>query len=303
MSIFHELPRAAYPGNAFAQLGIPGTFAIGTARAAVWLSQLAYETRHPDKIADILAAWGLSGSAIAAGPEVSGAGATARGVAAKGHGAAFVALAGTDVLVPGDYLTDATVRLSATGTHLGFEAAALALMPAIERALTGFSGPLILTGHSLGGAMTAVLANHLSANYGIRPAAIYTFGMPRPGSPDFAANYNAQLGAVTYRLVHGTDPVSTVPPGSGYAHVGRLIRCDRKGRFVAANLATGYLPDEPPFVPRSAASLWQRVSGLLPSLAQDTARRDWVGQLLGHVPAAFADHFMDRYLEALDRSV
>lgn len=279
MSIFHELPRAAYPGNAFAQLGIPGTFAIGTARAAVWLSQLAYETRHPDKIADILAAWGLSGSAIAAGPEVSGAGATARGVAAKGHGAAFVALAGTDVLVPGDYLTDATVRLSATGTHLGFEAAALALMPAIERALTGFSGPLILTGHSLGGAMTAVLANHLSANY------------------------NAQLGAVTYRLVHGTDPVSTVPPGSGYAHVGRLIRCDRKGRFVAANLATGYLPDEPPFVPRSAASLWQRVSGLLPSLAQDTARRDWVGQLLGHVPAAFADHFMDRYLEALDRSV
>ena len=301
MSVIHELPREQYPADAFAGMRSEAGFNLGTARALVWLSQLAYETRFPDKIGDILGSWGLAGGAIAAQPGTGGPGGSARGVAAIGGGRAVIALAGTDVLVPGDYLTDMAVRPDGDGLHRGFRAAATAMVPAIEQALSGHAGPVLVTGHSLGGAMAALAAHSLATGRGRSVTAVYTFGMPRLGGPSFGETYEAALGPVTYRLVHGSDPVATVPPL--FAHVGRMLKAPRGGRFDAALLSQVPTPGEPPFVPTSPASLWERVSGLLPSVRSQTRRRDWVGQLLGHAPPSFADHFMHAYLEALDRSV
>jgi hypothetical protein len=75
-------------------------FDLGTARAMAWMSQLAYECAHSDKIAKICEAWGLRRPRI-----IASALATrlpllqTRGIVAEGHGATILAFAGTDPMV------------------------------------------------------------------------------------------------------------------------------------------------------------------------------------------------------------
>ncbi len=306
MSVFHDLPIEQYNGGAFNGFVSDAVFSMGTARSLVWLSQLAYETHHPEKSAQILGGWGLTGRAIgAATPSGLLAGATTRGVVAEHGSAVLVAIAGTDVLVAGDYVTDATFRVDAFGTHQGFKAAADAIWRDVRDAgaLARETGrPLLIGGHSLGGAIATILAEGLLRN-GLPPAAVYTFGMPRPGNARFACTYNTALGGVTYRLVHGEDPIPTIPPYAlGYWHVGRMLGCTSGGAFQAGDLSSAFEPNRPALIPTTPAGLWSRVRGFVPSFRQATQRTDGVGRLLGHIPSAFADHFMDRYLETVDRS-
>lgn len=73
--------------------------------------------------------------------------------------------------------------------------------------------PLFITGHSLGGAV-AILCAHMLALRKIAIQAVYTFGQPRVGDRDYAAQYNQVLGAKTFRLVFEDDLVPHVPlPG------------------------------------------------------------------------------------------
>jgi len=72
-------------------------FDLGTARATAWMSQLAYETAHPDKIATICEAWGLRRPRIiASAPGLRLPAVSTRGIVAEGHGATILAFAGTD---------------------------------------------------------------------------------------------------------------------------------------------------------------------------------------------------------------
>jgi triacylglycerol lipase len=57
MSILVELPLELYKPDAFAAFRPGADFHLGTARALMWMSQLAYETAHPDKINTICARW------------------------------------------------------------------------------------------------------------------------------------------------------------------------------------------------------------------------------------------------------
>ena len=60
MSFLVELPLELYNPHAFAAFKPIAPYDLGTARALMWLSQLAYETAHPDKIARICQLWGLA---------------------------------------------------------------------------------------------------------------------------------------------------------------------------------------------------------------------------------------------------
>ena len=62
MSFLVELPQSEYNRNAFAQFAPTGGLddGTGTALAMAWMSQLAYETRLPDKIRAIGALFGLA---------------------------------------------------------------------------------------------------------------------------------------------------------------------------------------------------------------------------------------------------
>jgi len=80
---------------------------------------------------------------------------------------------------------------------------------------------VIITGHSLGGALAYIAAVDLSITAGINVTHSYTFGAPRVGNRIFADTWAQiyQEDATFYRITHGLDPVPHVPPMlSGFQH-------------------------------------------------------------------------------------
>jgi len=130
--------------------------------------------------------------------------------------------------------------------HLGFQMAWERLRPDIvewiERTLPRH-GTLIITGHSLGGAIAILAAFELAEDYHVR--AVVTIGAPRVGLTEFRDAYLAKpsrrlvagesaalLGEVTRRITHADDIVSRVPPGPAFRHVGEESRLDENGMLV-----------------------------------------------------------------------
>lgn len=93
----------------------------------------------------------------------------------------------------------------------------------------GKCNSIIVTGHSLGGALATICALDLQFNdHNDMEIECITFGSPRVGNRAFAHSYNLRV-PVTYRLVYGHDTVCKVPPKIlGYEHVGTRILVDRK---------------------------------------------------------------------------
>jgi hypothetical protein len=73
----------------------------------------------------------------------------------------------------------------------------------LERRLSGEAGPVLYTGHSLGGALAL-----LAASAG-RPGAVYAFGSPRTGDATFAAGLDPSR---VFNVVNGRDLVPSLPP-------------------------------------------------------------------------------------------
>jgi hypothetical protein len=140
--------------------------------------------------------------------------------------------------------------------------------------------------------------------------------MPRPGSKAFADIYSQQLGTRTYRLVHGEDVVPTVAPTSfGFRHLGRVLHCERQGRFDQANLTSDTSSDFPPFVSGVAKDLWDHLheplsavlsiaariklaTALLTGMGFSNMRTDPGGILIEMLPPRLRDHMPDRYIGA-----
>lgn len=236
MSFLVALPLSAYPAEALDGLGADSGFSLGSARAMMWMSQLAYETGERAKVETILDRWHLKLRAFASNEPVDGFPPhSACVVVAGGRGVTIVAFAGTDPLKIEDWITDFTARpQSGTGLHSGFDTAVETVWPGIETALKDLpqSEKVFFTGHSLGGAL-AILAAGRAMKVGVKATAVYTFGSPRTGGIDFFNTYTPELGDNTFRLVHGTDVVATVPPSlnNQFLHVGRLIQCPTDGQF------------------------------------------------------------------------
>ncbi|HEY7297247.1 MAG TPA: hypothetical protein VH684_04855 [Xanthobacteraceae bacterium] len=157
------------------------------------------------------------------------------------------------------------------------------------------------TGFGIGTAraMAALCAAPAGKDLGASVQGVYTFGMPRTGTPDFARAYDALLGERTYRLVYGEDIVPTVPPSeSGFAHVGHFLKCARGSKFDAV-LLTQDFPDDPQFLDTQLdglrAGLLDIVSGNLPA----ALRPDLLGRAFSLLPPGIGDHLPDRYWAAL----
>ena len=124
MSILVELPERLYQRDAFAAFAAVSPYSLGTARAMAWMSQLAYETAHEEKVGRILASWGMSKRAFKSNDPITGLPPeSACVVVAGGLGATIVAFAGSDPLKVEDWITDFTPQLSTTNLHMGFEQA------------------------------------------------------------------------------------------------------------------------------------------------------------------------------------
>jgi hypothetical protein len=319
MSFLTKLPKERYSGDGFAGFEGQREFNLGDGKAFAWMSQLAYETDEPEKIKDILHVWGMTplGDGILAS-EVNTVLplASTRAVIAVGRGATIVAFAGTDPLVLANWITDFDTRIASAHVAEGFEVAAQFIWPQLQSRLDrpeAAAGKRFVTGHSLGGALAVVAADWIVKSGG-DVEAVYTFGMPRPGSNQFAIEYNERIGQRTYRLVHGDDLVPTVAPSEfGFHHVGRYLPCDRGAKFKTEALVADLTSDSPPFIEGISKDLSSLLHGPLSTVLSAAARfklaallatgrgpigmrSDPGGVAIELLPPRLRDHMPDRYI-------
>jgi len=304
MTFFVELPIGSYPHALTADLGQGSEYSYAAAQAMMWLSQLSYE--QDAKIDTLLEQWQLQPVAHLHSPaEGPGSFSATQGYVCRHDATTIVAFAGTDPGVIKTVLTDGKTLPDASGVHPGFRAALEAVWPQLLQAIAlPDRGRLLVTGHSLGAALAVLAAARLQGEAGITADAVYGFGLPRVGGTQFGAIYEPVLGARTFRLVNGDDPVPSVPPPVlGFRHVGRSLFCPYRGSFGPLSVPAAELDDLPTFVKVQA--------GYISSMAQDLLQGRWpvpaqpgvLGWIYGVLPAGLADHMPARYLRALGTPV
>ncbi|MBR0715853.1 lipase family protein [Bradyrhizobium liaoningense] len=301
MSRLVELPLGEYDRDAFAKFKDDSTdFNLDTARAMMWMSQLAYETHVAGKIDDVAAFWNLSGAKpliqpVNSTPELT----DTRGVIARRGRATIIAFAGTDPLHLLNWLNNFTLGKPASPVHEGFRQAAAAVWKDVKAAIATAlkdNSPIFLTGHSLGAAIAVNIADFARDELKLKNAQIYLYGCPRTGRADFVTPWNDTFGPTTYRLVNGTDVVPTVPPPQlNFLHVGRYLECGRAAKFEADRLTAGFDSNDP----RADAGLLDQIVSLFRGRSLNT-RADLIGFLSSIlVPPGIGDHLPDRYCAAL----
>lgn len=142
---------------------------------------------------------------------------------------AAVAFRGTDKDDPSDLADDGNalkIPWERGGkVHAGFAGALADVRKDLETALQGVTSRTLFTGHSLGAALATLLASLRT------PDALYTFGSPLVGDPDFVATLK---NVKNFRYVDCCDIVTRIPPkGLGYMHLGEpyYIAQDRSVNF------------------------------------------------------------------------
>jgi hypothetical protein len=305
MTSFVEIHLEDYDKDAFKGFdpSISG-FTIGNARALVWFSQLAYETHRRRTVEAVgLTEWEFASIDRFALEKISLHGSFETcGLIGQRTGAVILAFAGTDPGIWQNLVTDFTpLPQAGSDVHDGFRLAAAAAEPQVARAVelcrqTG--NPLFVTGHSLGAALAALAALRAS-NAGLPPRAVYTFGMPRVGGPQFGLSYG-ELGKVTYRLVHGIDLVARVPPSSlGFHHLGHLLQCAAGAKFDKTRLLPGTDSDDPPFSEELKNIIARAFENILLGNILSPHGPGALGGLFRFLPPEIRDHLQDSYWKAL----
>ena len=301
MSVLVELEPELYDKTAFDRFAVSPAFNLENARALMWLSQLAYETGRPDTIAQVQAKWNFAGIT----PVVRGTVRfrnifSTRMIVGERNDVTLVAFCGTDPGVWQNFVTDLNTKPSTeTGVHTGFERAFAGIKDDLAPLLTARTKPIMFTGHSLGGALAVLAAQH-AHQAGVTPLAVYTFGQPRVGGDAFATGYRPLLSATTYRLVHGHDIVPSLPMSRlGYRHSGYMLACGTNEKFQISELSADHLGDLPAFIQSLVDSTTYRLRSWLSGRILGAPGMGWRAQLVRILTPAIRDHLPDRYLNAL----
>lgn len=141
-----------------------------------------------------------------------------------------VACRGSDS--PEDWMDDLEFQYSSTiygGIHDGFWTSTNTILPAIHGYLQKLPKlPILVMGHSLGGAQAEITAVDLVMSM-FPVKGVITFGGPRVGDGDWKVFYETprngvDLKALTARWVNGRDIVPRLPfTSDGYVHVGHEL--------------------------------------------------------------------------------
>jgi Lipase (class 3) len=144
----------------------------------------------------------------------------------------------------------------ATGlVHEGFSSSLETLWTSVAsavRQLTPTNLPVVVTGHSKGGALATLAAVRLKSENIATPAGIYTFGSPRVGDTPFAKAFDAAFSQ--WRFENDDDLVPHLPPAAqwldflgqvdprlsgvtayAYLHVGLLEYINANGTLTEGN--------------------------------------------------------------------
>jgi predicted lipase len=117
---------------------------------------------------------------------------------------------------------------SAVQFHRGIMMAYFAVRKSLLEAMDRFVGQqVIVTGHSLGGALATIAALDIQYNLGQKRDLrfeVYTFGSPRVGNAAMVASYNGRI-PNSYRFIYGWDVVTRVPrTWQGFDHVDKAFQ-------------------------------------------------------------------------------
>lgn len=119
-----------------------------------------------------------------------------------------------------DWISDAIARQGkykcvkeACRTHVGISDIYYSARGQILSTLSGMSKEkdLIITGHSLGGALAALCAVDVAVNSKFSSPILYTYGAPRVGDPIFSKIFSNTVGQ-SYRVSNRFDVVTHLPP-------------------------------------------------------------------------------------------
>lgn len=141
----------------------------------------------------------------------------------------IVAFRGTQPEKLQDWVTDADFDLidgPFGKVHEGFYKALRLVWRELVQTIENFQDngqSLWFTGHSLGAALATLAVATLRADD--KPVhGLYTFGQPRTGDRNFAANFNQDCKPRCFRFVHNNDIVTRVPlRAMTYSHVGTFL--------------------------------------------------------------------------------
>jgi triacylglycerol lipase len=148
-----------------------------------------------------------------------------------------------------DFIPAPYAPIPGRGTvHEGFQLVYYAIRASL-RNLVQQNAPkckdLLITGHSLGGALCALAAPDLLNDIDHLSPVVYTWAEPRVGHDDFVSFLNTHVN-VCYRIVNVWDVVPHLPPDlAGYEHEGSSVTIDSGFSLDVVHnhvLATGYAP-------------------------------------------------------------
>jgi len=114
--------------------------------------------------------------------------------------------------------------------HQGFVNAFLSVREQIHHQIKDYTASqVIVTGHSLGGALSTLCAVDIQYCFGEKFAvSIYTFGSPRVGNNGFRESFNKRV-PNSYRFVYGMDIVAALPRSwQGYHHIDQEHRLGQR---------------------------------------------------------------------------
>ena len=171
-----------------------------------------------------------------------------------------VAFRGTELKLR-DWLTDLTGSLvpcthGSGRVHSGFQSALESVFPQILRSINQIADSennrIFVCGHSLGGALSLLFADRYQrephrAGQALPPLCeVFTYGSPRVGDADFAAEFRrSPIAERTCCWINSEDPVTRVAPASlNYRHaVQRQLCVDKDGWVRRTDIDGSVLPD------------------------------------------------------------
>lgn len=150
-------------------------------------------------------------------------------------GTLFITIKGTDCFR--DVLTDVNVSMCTFENHYyhahrGFVDDFTEIVDDVMHAVDTASTRVVVTGHSLGGAVATLLAVAIREHHPTLPLSVFTFGSPKVCCSPLARHHN-RIVATTYRFVNDRDLVPRVPAW-GFTHVAGLVHLLQSGKRASA---------------------------------------------------------------------
>jgi triacylglycerol lipase len=268
---------------------------------AAYLSRLAYET--PSDIKRRLSKAGFRHSSVIIDENMMV-------IIATRSQCTYVAFRGTDMTSLKDWMVDATSstrRVPSGKIHKGFYRAYQSLHKKISRVLKRNHAPknsLIITGHSLGGALAGVYGyyndlDRFLEQKGSPISKIITFGQPLFADLNLAIKLNREFEERYFRFVNDRDVVTRVPPW--FVHFGHLVWLkDSKIDFPTKRLvygSPGDVDDELPRIPNELKATKEAYEEFLnQTTSQSHSSPESVEQPVGF---GISDHSMKFYLSRM----